>query len=124
MSKALALRLESVISSLVHLDQTGFIKGRHSSENMQRLFNIIHLYITKTETEIKNPAITLTRDAEKAFDRVGWPFLFTSLNHFDFGSYFIIWIKIPHHIALNGAGWPNAKILNTREFLSIYFLLP
>lgn len=32
-SKTLSNRLESVISSLIHIDQTGFIKGRHSSEN-------------------------------------------------------------------------------------------
>ena len=93
-SKSLALRLESVISSLVHPDQTGFIKGRHSSENMQRLYNIIHLYKTKSDTENGHPALLLNLDAEKAFDRVGWPFLFTSLNCFGFGSYFINWIKI------------------------------
>lgn len=87
-SKALALRLEFVISSLVHLDQTGFVKGRHSSENMQRLFNIIHLYKTKTAAMIKHPAIILTLDAEKEFDWVGRPFLFRTLNHFGFTPYF------------------------------------
>lgn len=41
-TKLLSKRLESVFPKLVKLDQTGFIKGRYSSDNTRRLFNIIH----------------------------------------------------------------------------------
>lgn len=86
-SKAPAIRLELVIHSFKHPDQTGFIKGR--------LFYIIELHTNKTITKIQFPAIALTLDADaKVFDRVGWPFLFTSLNHFGFGRRFTNWIKI------------------------------
>ena len=78
----------------MHPDQTGFIKGRHSSENLQRFYNIIHLYKTKSDTKNGHSALLLTLDAEKSFDRVGWPFHFTSLSCFGFGSYFIYWITI------------------------------
>lgn len=40
---ALAIRLETVTSTSIHPDQTGFIKKRHGSDNIRRLFNIINL---------------------------------------------------------------------------------
>lgn len=91
-SKALLVRLESGISSSIHIDQTGFIKGRHFSENTQRLFNVINFYKNNTSPN-KTPFIIATLDAEKAFDWVDRSFLFTSLNHFGFQSYFTNWIK-------------------------------
>ncbi len=82
-SKALAGRLESVMSTLIHPDQTGFIKGRHSSENTRRLINIVDFYNNLPNTN-KPPFILVSLDGEKAFDRVEWPFLFTTLSHFGF----------------------------------------
>ncbi len=70
-AKILALRLGKVVPSLVHFDQVGFVKGRHASSNMRRLFQVIH-----RATSLQHPAIMLSLDAEKAFDRVEWPYLF------------------------------------------------
>ena len=42
-TKTLAIRMESVISSLIHPDLTGFIKNRHASDNIRRLFNLISI---------------------------------------------------------------------------------
>lgn len=41
-SKTLALRLESVLPSIISPDQTRFIKNRHSFFNLRRLFNTIY----------------------------------------------------------------------------------
>ncbi len=41
-AKILALHLEKVVPSLINLDQAGFIAGRQASNNMRRLFHIIH----------------------------------------------------------------------------------
>uniref|UniRef100_A0A3P9QCK4 Uncharacterized protein n=1 Tax=Poecilia reticulata TaxID=8081 RepID=A0A3P9QCK4_POERE len=41
LSKILATRLEKVVSNIVNIDQTGFIKERLSSNNTRRLINII-----------------------------------------------------------------------------------
>uniref|UniRef100_A0A669EVM6 Reverse transcriptase domain-containing protein n=1 Tax=Oreochromis niloticus TaxID=8128 RepID=A0A669EVM6_ORENI len=87
--KALSKRLEKITPLLIHPDQTGFIKGRHSSTNTRRLLNLIdYSYSKNLETTI------FSLDAEKAFDRVNWKFLFTTLNKFGVGSSFISWLKI------------------------------
>lgn len=67
-SKALTTRTESVISSLIHPDQTGFIKGRHSLNNT-RSFSTPYIYLTKVT--IKRSS----QNAEQAFDKVNCTFL-------------------------------------------------
>lgn len=75
LSKVLARRLESLLPIIIKEDQTGFIKGRHSSNNIRRLLNIIQL-----SEQQQIDSIVLSLDAEKAFDRVEWSYLFFTLN--------------------------------------------
>ena len=67
LTKIIATRLEQVIPSLVNVDQTVFIHNRSLSENVRRLFNIIHC-----AKSMANPVIAISLDAEKAFDHVEW----------------------------------------------------
>lgn len=87
-SKTLTIRIEGAIQTLIHPDQTGFIKGRQSSNNTCRLFNLMNI----VQQENIN-AIVTSLDAEKAFDKVNWTFLFTTLEKFGFGESFIHWIR-------------------------------
>lgn len=78
-----------MIPNIIDPDQTGFIPGRQSFYNMQRLFNVLY-----SSHSPRHPEIVVSLDAEKAFDRVEWEYLFTVLKKFGFGSAFISWVKI------------------------------
>lgn len=109
-SKILALRLEKHIPDLIHLDQTGFIQNRSSFDNIRRLFNIIHA------SEANNsPTVVLSLDAEKAFDRVEWPYLFDVMKRMNIGPIYCKLVKMLHRR-------PMAQI-QTNNDISSKFLL-
>lgn len=86
--KALARRLDRITPSIIHPDQTGFIKGRDSNSNIRRLINLIDY----SNSNAQQTSI-LSLDAEKSFDRVNWTFLFATLEKFGFGKTFISWVR-------------------------------
>lgn len=86
-TKILEIYLERVVPSLVHFDQTGLAKGCHSSINLIRLFIIMH-----DAASPQHPAVMLSLDAEKAFDRAEWSKLILCFRKNDFGSVCMQWI--------------------------------
>lgn len=78
--------------------------------NIRRLFNIL---CGPTPPDI--PEILLSLDAEKAFDRVEWDYLFYTLKQFGFGEKFISWIKVLYSSPL--------AAVRTNNNLSSYFPL-
>ncbi|KAA0701525.1 LINE-1 reverse transcriptase -like protein [Triplophysa tibetana] len=89
LSKLLALRLESVLPLIISPDQTGFVQNRHGFFNLRRLLNVVYNPSTSM-----GPEAVISLDAEKAFDRVEWNYLFYALERFGFGQEFISWIKL------------------------------
>lgn len=52
LTKLLALWLETVISTIIHPDQTGFVKNRQGSDNVRRLLHIINIAQKQTLSNV------------------------------------------------------------------------
>uniref|UniRef100_A0A673LNA7 Reverse transcriptase domain-containing protein n=1 Tax=Sinocyclocheilus rhinocerous TaxID=307959 RepID=A0A673LNA7_9TELE len=94
-AKALALRSDKVMDKLIHFDQTGFIRGRLAADNVRRLFHILEMAELFTEDWA-----VLSLDAENAFDRLEWPYLWAVMKHLGFGPRFLSMIQILYETPL------------------------
>ena len=57
------------------MDQSGFLKGRYIEQTITTVFDILHF------TESENiPAILVSVDFEKAFDKLDWYFIHKCLK--------------------------------------------
>lgn len=92
LSKLLAKRLENLLPVLINSDQTGFIRGRHSLSNVRRLLNIVQY-----TTHRKKKALSISLDAEKAFDRVEMCYLFDIMQKFGLDGDFLKWTRTIYH---------------------------
>ena len=88
-TKALATRLQKVLSSVLHEDQTCGVPGRSIFSNL----NLVRDLIDYCNSKNLPPAI-LNLDQEKAFDRVNWNFLDRVLQRMNFGPEFRQWIRV------------------------------
>ena len=104
-SKAISLRLVSVLECIVNPDQTCSVPGRSISSNVILLRDCLN-YIEQTD----ETGILISLNQEKAFDRVNRSFMLRLLEHFGFGPSFVNCIRTLY----NGA---NMRIL-VNDFLS------
>ena len=88
-TKSIANRLKNVLPSIIHSSQTGFLKNRYIGENIRLLFEVL-----EDVEKFNKQALLFFSDFQKAFDSVDHNFIFTCLNHFNFGQSFINWIRL------------------------------
>lgn len=89
LAKLVAERIKITLPYLINQDQTGFLKGRYIGHNIVTIFDIVH------HTEAQDiPAILISIDFEKAFDKLEWSFISKCLDHFGFPYNIKKWFQI------------------------------
>ena len=83
-SKALAARMGNVSASIVHCNQTAYVKDRYIGESIRSITDLL----AYTE-ENSIGGILFSADFEKAFDSTEHSFIFATLTSFGFGAQFI-----------------------------------
>ena len=87
-SKAIALRLKTVVAKLIQCDQTAYVSNRFIGE-ANRLISDMLEYTAENEIE----AILFSADFKKAFDSIEHTFTFATLHSFGFGPDFTQRVK-------------------------------
>ena len=87
-SKTLASRLQGVVDSIVHHNQSGFLKGRTIAQHIRLLDDIIN-----HTSKVKGHGLLVSLDFQKAFDTVEKDTILAALRRFNFGPYFTGLIK-------------------------------
>ena len=104
-SKAIAARVKDVLPSIIHHNQTGYVKDRYIGETVRSIFDIMAF------TDNENiPGILIFIDFRKAFDTLEWHYLFSCLKAFNFGPDLINWVRtfyqnIQSCVISNGLAW-------------------
>ncbi|KAM8945654.1 galectin-3-binding protein [Pelodytes ibericus] len=69
-ARILSNRISSVLHTIIHPDQVGFVTGRQASSNTRKLLAIVY-----TTWKTHKDCLLMYLDAEKAMDRIHWAYL-------------------------------------------------
>ncbi len=83
-----AKRLKHGLEDIIDEEQTGFIQGRHISNNIRLILDMVDC-----NEYISDNSLILFVDFHKAFDTIEHDFLFKTIDFIGFGKYFLKAVK-------------------------------
>ncbi|XP_058217387.1 uncharacterized protein LOC131328462 [Rhododendron vialii] len=109
-SRILAKRLQSVLSLLIDLVQSGFVKGRRIADNIFLTQELMRGYHKSSPS----PRCAMKVDIMKAYDHVRWEFLWDVLFAMNFHPTMIKWLQAcvtttNYSLCINGEVTGNIK---------------
>ena len=87
-SKAIALRLQIILPSIINYNQSAYVKGRTVFDAIRTIDDVLE-YTERYKIDGRMVAV----DFQKAFDSVNRNFLYETLSTFGFGPSFIQWVR-------------------------------
>ena len=87
-TRAMSIRLKTVMDRLIANDQHAFVKGRYLGNSVLDIYSVAAEAISSDDD-----FVLLNLDIEKAFDSVNWCFLYKVLEQIQIPPAFINWIK-------------------------------
>ena len=111
-AKVLSMRLSPLLSSFIHSDQTGFVKGRCIHDSVSSIFDLTYFCQT-----YHRPGYLFLLDLRKAYDTLDRAFLFRALHHLGLPSHFLTLIHSLHvnssmHLYVNGVVGRSIPVLS------------
>ena len=88
-TKALAMRLTPVLPTIIHPDQSGYVKNRNIIDSIRSILDI-----SEYSKKHKQSGLLLSLDFQKAFDSLEHRFMIKALKAFNFGESFIKWVRL------------------------------
>ena len=88
LSKVLANRIKRVMDKVISKSQNAFVKGRQILDAILIANELVDSSLRK-----KKCRLVCKLDIEKAYDSIGWEFLYKVLDKMGFGSQWLSWMK-------------------------------
>ena len=89
LAKAVDNRISAILPSVINRDQTGFVKGRNIAYNIRKSLDVME-HCRKN----KIPALIMSCDMNKCFDRIEHNAVYASLDRLGFGPNLIHWVSL------------------------------
>lgn len=110
LAKTLAGRISSALTNVIKPNQTGFVEGRSILDNIFMAQEALG-WVEESEQDL----VLLLLDFEKAFDRIEWGFLFTTLTRLGFSDKWVRWVASLYQdttsaIKINGSPGPDFRL--------------